>query len=139
MTPKRFAISWVVLFLFALIWNAFIHLVLLAPLEASVQHLRRADFADKLWLSLFLTAALVALFIWGFHRFVDDGTLARTVGYGVFFALLAGVLVDLNQYVLYPIPAHVAAAWFVSGLFEFVVYALILRKILSRRQTPQQV
>jgi GNAT superfamily N-acetyltransferase len=36
-----------------------------------------------------------------------------------------GLLVDLNQHLLYPIPGFLAGCWFLSGLFEFCGYGLI--------------
>jgi hypothetical protein len=60
----------------------------------------------------------------------------EAVSYGVFFALVAGVLVDFNQYVLYPIPALVAVMWFVGGLIEFTVYALVARPFFASEMGP---
>lgn len=51
--------------------------------------------------------------------------LLITAGAIFVFALLAGVLVDLNQYVMYPIPASLIAKWFVFGLIEFCVYGAL--------------
>jgi hypothetical protein len=39
------------------------------------------------------------------------------------------VLVDLNQYVLYPIPASLAIRWFVFGLLEFCIYGILASKL----------
>jgi hypothetical protein len=35
------------------------------------------------------------------------------------------LLVDFNQYILYPIPAGLALAWFGFGFVEFCVYGLL--------------
>lgn len=129
MSNARVRGTGLVLFLVALAWNAFVHLIVLADVNASVQHLRRPDLADKAWLSLVLTAALVALFLWGYRRFARNGSLREGITYGVFFALLAGLLVDLNQYVLFPIPASVALQWFVGGCAEFVIYGIIASRL----------
>ena len=125
MRAKRFLLTCAVLFVVALAWNAFVHLVVLRAANASVQALRRPDLAGKAWLSLLLTAGIVTLFVWGYGRVARTGSLREGLGYGVFFALLAGLLVDLNQYVLFPIPAIVAAQWFLGGLVEFCLYGVI--------------
>lgn len=133
MRIKRFLLTCGVLTPVALAWNAFVHLVVLRAANASVQHLRRPDLAEKAWLSLLLTAGIVMIFVWGYGRFARNGSLAEGLRYGVFFALIAGLLVDLNQYVLFPIPAVVAAQWFLGGLVEFCLYGIIA----SRLYPPQ--
>ncbi len=39
--------------------------------------------------------------------------------------MLAGLLVDLNQYILYPVPGGLAAAWFAFGFVEFCIYGML--------------
>jgi len=133
MRTKRFLLTCGVLLLVAIAWNAFVHLVVLRVANASVQHLRRPDLAEKAWLSLLLTAGIVTLFVWGYSRFARTGSLREGVGYGLFFALLAGLLVDLNQYVLFPIPAVVAGQWFLGGLVEFSLYGIIASRLYPPR------
>jgi len=134
---RRFLLATLVLFALAIVWNALVHLVVLRSVDASVRHLYRPDLGDRLWLSLVLTAAVVALFAWGYSRFARDGSVREGVRYGVFFALLAGVLVDLNQYVLFPIPGAVALAWFAGGLAEFTLYGVVVTRLLPPRRGPE--
>lgn len=129
MRIRRFALTCFVLLAVAIAWNAFLHLVVLRAANASVQHLRRPDLADKGWLSLLLTAGIVAIFVWGYARVARTGSVREGLGYGLSFALLAGLLVDLNQYVLFPIPAAVAAQWFAGGLVEFSLYGIIAARL----------
>jgi hypothetical protein len=131
---KRSLLATAVLSLFALAWNACVHLFVLADLDASVRHLRRSDFAEKAWLSILLTVGIVLAFVLGYRRIVRTGTVREAVAYGAGFGALAGLLVDLNQYVLYPLPGRVAAAWFAFGLAEFVCYGLIARLLLPLRR-----
>jgi len=127
---KRYLLACLALFLVALAWNALVHLVLLRRANLAVQHLFRPDLAGLAWLSLVVTAGMVALFAWGYVRFARDASVAEGARYALYFALVAGLLVDLNQYALYPIPAWVAAAWFAGGLVEFQLYALLLGRVL---------
>ncbi len=129
MQTRRFLITAVVLLAVAIVWNAFVHLVVLRAANASVQHLRRPDLADKAWLSLLLTAGVVTLFVWGYGRFARDGSIREGLRYGLFIALLAGLLVDLNQYILFPLPGVVAAQWFLGGLIEFSLYGVIASRL----------
>jgi hypothetical protein len=133
MSLKRYLLACGVLFVVALAWNGVVHLVVLRSVDAAVQHLLRPDFAHRAWLSLVATGGMVCLFAWGYGRFTRDSSAAEGVRYALFFGLLAGVLVDFNQYVLYPIPVWVAFAWFVSGLIEFQLYALLLARLIQRR------
>jgi hypothetical protein len=126
---KRYVLSCLVLFVVALAWNALVHLVLLRGVDAAVQRLLRPDFADKAWLTLVVTAGMIAVFVWGYGRFVRSASLLESARYGLYFGLVAGLLVDLNQYVLYPIPGWVAAVWFAGGLVEFQLYAALLTKL----------
>jgi len=129
MRVKRLLIASLSLFVIALAWNALLHLVVLRGVNASVQHLRRTDLSSKWWLSLVLTGGLVALFTWGYGRFARSGSVREGVTYGVYFALVAGLLVDLNQHILYPIPARVAGLWFLGGLLEFSLYGALLTRL----------
>lgn len=94
-----------------------------------VASIRRTNLSDFAWLSPLMTLGVTSLFAFGYSRFARTGRVAEGVGYGVFFALMAGLLVDLNQYLLYPIPGHVAFYWFVGGLFEFSVYGASITKL----------
>lgn len=126
MRIKGFVLACLVLFAAAIAWNGLVHLMLLRTADAVVRNLYRPDLAGRMWLSLLVTAGTVVLFVWGYCRFARVGSVREAVGYGVFFALFAGVLVDLNQYVLYPIPGWLAFLWFLGGLGEFIVYGMIL-------------
>jgi uncharacterized membrane protein len=126
---KRFVRACLVLFVVAVAWNGVVHLVLLRRADAVVRPLYRPDLADRIWLSLLVTAFVVVLFVWGYGRFARNGSVPEAVGYGAFFALIAGVLVDLNQYTLFPIPGWLALLWFLCGLVEFIVYGLIVRRL----------
>ncbi len=129
MPVRRFLLACLALFATAIAWNAVVHLVLLRSAEALVRPVYRPDLAERMGLSLLVTAGVVVLFGWGYGRFARVGSLGEALRYGVFFALVAGVLVDLNQWVLLPIPGWLALLWFAGGLAEFSLYAVIVRKI----------
>jgi hypothetical protein len=122
MPSRRTLLAIVALFILALAWNGVVHLVVLRDANASVQHLRRPDLADKSWLGILMTLGVVTMFVWGYPKMARTGTLQEGLSYGLAFALLAGLLVDLNQYVLFPIPGAVALKWFMGGVVEFCLY-----------------
>ena len=130
MRRLRLVLAWVVLVVAAVAWNGAVHLVLLRSTHDAVRQLLRPALAGKLWLSLAGTAATLSLFVWGYTRFARDRSLGEGLRYGFFFGVLAGLLVDVNQYVLYPIPAWVAASWFAGGLAEFLLYGALATRLV---------
>lgn len=132
MRPPKIIVASLVLAFVALVWNGILHLVLLRSIDARVAHLFRPDVSFPL--SLVLTLAITSLFVIGYGRFTRSGDMAEGAVYGFFFGVLAGVLVDFNQYVLYPIPFEVAALWFCGGVAEFTLYGVIVSKLLRARR-----
>ncbi len=125
MNLKRLVITSGAILLFALLWNGLVHLVILAEANSALSPITRPAAERSLGLSLFITAALALLVAWSYAHCAQPGGLKAGLRHGLFFALLAGILVDLNQYLMYPIPASLAAKWFVFGMIEFCVYGLL--------------
>lgn len=111
--------------MFTLLWNGLIHLVILRDANSALTGILRRSSDRSLGLSLLLTAGIALLFVLSYIRYARNGGLREGWMHGLGFALLAGLLVDLNQYVLYPIPGSVAAQWFLSGVIEFCLYGLL--------------
>lgn len=80
-----------------------------------------------------------------FFEGATDGSLAATarldekahigwrcgLRHGLFFAFGAGLLVDLNQYLLHPLPARLPIAWFVAGLLETCLAGWFAARVLG--------
>lgn len=126
MNFKRFFIATVTIFVFALLWNGIVHLILLREADSILNSIGRQESQRNMFLSLLVTIILVILFVWSYTRFARRGDLRDGLTHGLFFGFLAGTFVDLNQYVLYPIPASLAITWFAFGLIEFCVYGLLV-------------
>lgn len=114
------------IFIIALIWNGTLHYLVLAQENASIAPLRRTESSGFVALSLIQTWALALLFVYGYCRFNRTGSISEGFVYGLYFALLAGLLVDLNQFILYPIPGKIALYWFLGGLIEFSIYGAVI-------------
>jgi hypothetical protein len=125
----RFIITSLTLSVIALVWNGFLHTIILPDFNEAVSLLRRPDLANFMWLSLLMILGITSLYVLGYSQFARKGTLQEGISYGLFFAILAGLLVDLNQYILYPIPASTALAWFGGGVVEFVLYGILITKL----------
>ena len=133
--PKlaRFTLAVSILFVLSLAWNGFVHLVLLRRANEAVQHLRRTDLPGAMGWSLLLTGLVCVLFVWGYDRTARTGTLREGLGYGLFIGFLVALLVDVNQFLLYPLPAGLVLKWFVGGVLEFTFYGAVVSWIYRRR------
>jgi hypothetical protein len=126
MNYKWFFLTTIVLLIFALVWNGVIHLVLLREADSILNAIGRHESERSPFLSLLVTVILSMLFVWSYSQYAKRGNIQDGLTHGLFFGILAGVLVDLNQYVLYPIPASLAITWFIFGLIEFCIYGVIV-------------
>lgn len=134
MSGRRFLGSTALLFIVALVWNGFVHLVVLRGAEEAARPLFRSDVGRWWWLSLLQTLALIAIFVLGYARLRRTGSLREALGFGLFVGLIAVLLVDVNQFVLYPLPAGLVAGWALFGLLEFLLYGLLVRWLYSVRR-----
>jgi len=87
---------------------------------------------QKMWLSLLTTLAISYLFVFNFSKWSKGKGIKEGILYGIFFACLIGLFVDINQYVMYPLPFIVVTKWFISGLLEFVIDGIIVSFIYSK-------
>lgn len=124
MSIKRSILSVVLIFIVAMIWNGLFHTVIIAEQNEMISSLRRPDMSEKMLLSLFITIGVAALFVVSYNKWRRSGTLIESLIHGIFFSVLAGVLVNANQYLVYPIPGMLAVLWFLGGLFEFSFYSI---------------
>jgi hypothetical protein len=129
MNLKRLVLASSVIFIFAILWNGVIHMVVLREADSILATIGRPETDRSLPLSLLVTLLLSVLFVWSYARFAKRGTIADGLNHGLFFGILAGVLVDLNQYVLYPIPASLALTWFLFGVLEFGIYGILASRL----------
>lgn len=126
MNWKRFWIAVVAIFIFALLWNGLVHMIFLREAGLALESVARPPAERNMAIGLLLTAGVALLFVYSYGSFVRTPGVRRALGHGLFFALMAGLFVDLNQYFLYPIPGKLATAWFAFGLVEFCVYGVLV-------------
>lgn len=124
MSIKRSMLSVVLIFVVAMVWNGLFHIVLIADQNEMIASLRRPDMSEKMLLSLFITIGMATLFVVSYNKWRRSGTLIESLIHGIFFSVLAGVLVNANQYLVYPIPGMLAVLWFLGGLVEFSLYSI---------------
>lgn len=125
MALKRQLLAIASIVVFALLWNALVHLVFLREADLAIVRFGRPPHERSLVFGLVVTVGIATLFVVSFLQWAHRGVRAG-LRHGVFFGLLAGLLVDANQYLLYPLPASLALKWFAFGLVEFCIYGLIV-------------
>ena len=121
MNVKRVTLAVVATFLTTMVWGAFYHLVLLKDSDLEIRHLYRADMSDKMWLSILGVLGICIFFVVGYALCARKGTVWEGMLYGLCFSVLGILLVDVNQYVLYPIPGLLILKWAFGGLVEFLL------------------
>ena len=113
------------IFLFALLWNGVVHRVILRNANLALEHIARPASERSLLLSLAQTAAISCCFVLSHALGVRPKCLMGGLAHGALFGVLAGLFVDLNQYILYPIPGGLVIAWFGFGFVEFCIDGLL--------------
>ena len=125
MNVKRFFYTSLAVFVFALLWNTIVHMVILREANMALDAIARPATERNSLLFLIPTAAVALLFVYSYALLVRTPGIKRGLAHGAFFGFLAGFLVDLNQFLLYPIPGSLAFQWFLFGFLEFCIYGAI--------------
>jgi hypothetical protein len=101
---RRFVLTVGAIVLFALVRNGIVHGLALQEAEAAIAGLIRPAADRSLPLALLLAAGVGVMFVVSHAWLVHPHGLGQGLIHGAWFGVLAGLLVDLNQYLLYPIP-----------------------------------
>ncbi|MDY0351625.1 MAG: hypothetical protein RBR09_10255 [Desulfobulbaceae bacterium] len=136
MAFKRQLLAIASIVVFALLWNGLVHLFFLREADLAIVAFGRPPQERSMVLGLGITVGISALFLVSFLQWPHRGVRAG-LRHGVFFGLLAGLLVDANQYLLYPLPASLALMWFAFGFVEFCIYGLIVGRIYPNEVAAQ--
>lgn len=129
MKAKFLLFSTLVIFVFAMIWNGLVHMVILKEANQQIAEILRQDSDGKMWFSIVLTLAISFLFSLGYMKWAKTTTQSETLTFSIYFAVLMGTVINLNQYIVYPIPFRLTATWFLFGIAEFLIYGQIARLI----------
>ena len=133
MKLSRVFTAGVTAFFFSVIYNGLVHTLVLGTANRQLEPLRRPDFSSKIWVSLAGTLAVSFLFTGIYALFAGRKDIQTGALFGFLFGLAAAVLVDLNQYVLYPLPFSLAAAWSFFGVIEFTLLGAIVGAIVREK------
>lgn len=125
LNAARIILNSVLLFFSSLLYNGLVHMLILAEANKQMETLKRADFSSKMGISILATFIASLLFSFLYARFVSPKSRTAGLKFGLCFGLFISVMVDLNQYVLYPLPFSLAAKWAFFGIIEFTFLGLI--------------
>lgn len=126
MNIKKGAVSVILVFIVAVIWNGIFHMVLIAEQNKLISDIRRSDLSGMMFMSVAITIMMAILFVVSYSKWLKEGSLKESLAHGLFFSLLAGVLVNANQYLVYPVPGMLAGLWFLGGVVEFSLYSVVV-------------
>ncbi len=118
-------------FIFSIFYNGLVHLVILSTANKQAEVLRRADFSSKAWISILVTLATSFLFTAIYSFFVSKKSPKTGLSFGFCFGLLIAIIVDINQYVLYPLPFSLVAGWAFFGTIEFCMIGMIVGAVVK--------
>ena len=127
----RLLIATLLSFAFSLLYNGLVHWVILGPANKQVESLMRVDFPSKLWVSIPATLATSFLFTSLYAFFVSGKNIKTGLLYGFGFGLFIAIMVDLNQYIFYPLPFSLVAEWALFGIMEFAFIGLIVGSVVK--------
>ncbi|MBP7341584.1 MAG: hypothetical protein KA957_04630 [Syntrophaceae bacterium] len=130
--PARFVATVLACFAFSLLYNALVHLIILAEANAAIAPLRRPDFSSYLGLSIAATFLVCALFVFIYLCLVEKKSFRTGLLFGFCTGLLLAAVVDINAYVLYPLPFSLVWKWAVFGVGEFSLMGLLAAWVLPR-------
>jgi hypothetical protein len=139
---KTFWTGFVVVFVVAQLVGFLGHAVWLEGTYQSLAAVFRpeAELNSMMW--LMMAGSVVTLFL--FCLIFTKGYEGKGIGEGVRYGLLIGLLYStpmaVDQFVVYPITAELAAIWFITGVINFVilgaVFAAIYKPTASTTATP---
>jgi len=118
-------------YVFSIVYNGLVHLVILGTANKQVELLRRVDFSSKAWISLLATLATSFIFTTIYSLFVSEKSTKQGIFFGFSFGLFIAIIVDINQYVLYPLPFSLVARWALFGIIEFSLIGMIVGSIVK--------
>ena len=127
----RLLIATLLSFVFSLFYNALVHLIILSTANKQVESLRRVDFSSKAWISILATFAVLFIFTAIYSLFVSEKSTKKGLFFGFCFGLFIAIIVDINQYVLYPLPFSLVARWALFGIIEFSLIGTIVGSIIK--------
>jgi hypothetical protein len=134
MNVKRFLLAILAVFITYEVLSYVINSLLLSECYKELVPVWRKDMMHFMWLMY------VVDFIFSFFFVLIYSRWSRkfTIGSGILFGLLAGIMMNttnmIYQWIVYPITNHLLVLWVFFGLFQFLICGMVMGKIYQPKE-----
>ncbi len=122
MKNKTFWMGFVAVFIVMQVIGYLVHGVMMVDTYESLAAIFRPkeQMDSMMWMMMLAGAVLLFLFCYIFTKGYEGKGVMEGVRYGALMGLLLA-LPNVDQHVIYPLPASVAAIWFVTVVASFTI------------------
>ena len=130
MKNKTFWIGLVAIFIVMQVIGYAVHEVMMADTYAALADIfrPREEMDSMMWMMFLSGAVLLFLFCYIFTKGYESKGVMEGVRYGALMGVFLA-LVNVDQHVIYPLPASVAAIWFVSVVVSMTIAGAVFAAI----------
>lgn len=128
---KTFWIGFVVVFVVAQALGYLIHEVWLAPTYQSLAAAfrPRAEMTEMMWMMMVGSVFTLFVFCYIFTKGYEGKGIGEGLRYGLLMGLFFSIPSAVDQFVVYPLTAELAATWFITGVINFMILGAVFAAI----------
>ena len=130
MKNKTFWIGFVAVWVVMQVIGYVIHGVMMAETYESLAAIFRPkeQMDSMMWIMMLSGTAVIFLFCYIFTKGYEGKGVMEGVRYGALLGVFLA-MVNVDQHVIYPLPAYVAAIWFVTVVVSFTIAGAVFAAI----------
>ena len=129
MNTKKFALSFVAVYVVNRVLSYLIHEFWLAEPYAAVTEIWRPELMSKMWIMLITSAFWCFFFCYLFVRGYEGRGIMEGVRFGAIIGLFYAIPHAYEQYVIFPVPYHLAMNWFIAGMVTSILGGIVVALI----------
>ena len=128
---KTFWIGFVAVFVVAQIIGFLVHgLWLQGTYEALAAAFRpQTEISSMMWVMFLSSAVYLFLFCLIFTKGYEGKGIGEGIRYGLLIGLFFSIPMAVDQFIVYPITAELAAIWFITGVINFTILGAVFAAI----------
>ncbi len=128
MNVKKLIIAFVVVFILLEATNYLVNTVILSSTysnpEISKIFRPMAEMEAKMWRMWIADLVYSFFFVFIFVKGYENKGIIEGVRYGIYIGIFVQFMAAVAQNVVYPLPAYLAAQWFIYGMIESVIFGV---------------
>ncbi len=130
MKNKTFWMGFVAIFIVMQVIGYAVHEVMMADTYAALAAIfrPREEMDSMMWMMMLSGAVLLFLFCYIFTKGYEGKGVMEGLRYGALMGVFLA-LVNVDQHVIYPLPAYVAAIWFVTVVVRLTISGAVFAAI----------